>query len=168
MPSLGPYDSKAVANYFLNLAERDGKTLDSMKLQKLVYFAHGWYLAVNGQPLIDDIVEAWQYGPVIPTLYHEFKEFGGGAITRMAKTVVVSGSKIRVSVPELDPRMDTDLLNKVWETYGDMSGFQLSNLTHAPGTPWEQIWTINEGRKNVDIPDDLIKTFFTAHLNAAE
>jgi uncharacterized phage-associated protein len=163
-----PYDSKAVANYFLKLAERDGKELDPMKLQKLVYFAHGWYLAVNDQPLIDDIIEAWRYGPVIPTLYHEFKAFGRGAITRGASTMVASGTKIRFCIPELAPSSDTDFLNRIWETYGVMTAVQLSNMTHAPGTPWESVWNKNEGRKNVNIPDDLIKQYFVAQLNATE
>ncbi len=163
-----PYDSKAVANYFLGLAEREGESLDPMKLQKLVYFAHGWHLAVTGEPLIDDIVEAWQYGPVIPTIYHEFKEFGRGAITRRARRVVISGSKIRFVFPELDPSVDTELLDRVWDAYGGTSGVQLSNLTHAAGTPWDKIWTANHGRKNADIPDELIKEYFVASLNAAD
>jgi len=44
-----------------------------MKLQKLVYYAHGWHLALNNEPLIDEQVECWQYGPVISSLFHEFK-----------------------------------------------------------------------------------------------
>jgi uncharacterized phage-associated protein len=82
-----PYDSKAVANYFLDCAQRSSKKLDPMQIQKLVYFAHGWRLAAIGAALIDEMVEAWRYGPVIPSLYHEFKSFGKNPITRKASNL---------------------------------------------------------------------------------
>src|SRR5262245_61420633 len=79
------FDAKAVANRFLNLARLEEKNLTPMKLQKLVYYAQGWCLGLNDCPIINEQVEAWQYGPVIPTLYHTFKEFGNGAITALAR-----------------------------------------------------------------------------------
>src|SRR5277367_2017193 len=88
-----PYDSKAVANYFLDRADQSGKKLDPMQLLKLVYFAHGWYLADSGAPLIDEMVEAWRYGPVIPSLYHEFKAFGKNPITRKASNLIAVDKK---------------------------------------------------------------------------
>ena len=52
-----------------------------MQVIKLVYIAHGWHLAIYDVPLVDDYVQAWQYGPVIPPLYYAFKRFGSGPIT---------------------------------------------------------------------------------------
>ena len=65
------YDVRAVANFFLDQAQEEGQKLDHMKLQKLAYIAHGWHLAITGEPLFHERVEAWPYGPVIPDLYHE-------------------------------------------------------------------------------------------------
>jgi len=46
------YDAKIVANYFLDLADRDHVFVSPLKLQKLVYLAHGWSLALRGRPLL--------------------------------------------------------------------------------------------------------------------
>src|SRR5208282_4587731 len=70
------YPSMAVANWFIENLSR----VDPLKLQKLVYFAHGWHLALRDQPLIDELVEAWDYGPVVPSLYHQFKRYGNQSI----------------------------------------------------------------------------------------
>jgi len=66
----------AVANYFIKKGIDTKKSVSPMKLQKLVYFAHGWRLALYNSPLIDEAIQAWQYGPVIPGIYHEFKHYG--------------------------------------------------------------------------------------------
>ena len=99
--------AKAVANHFLDLAERDGTTLNPMKIQKLVYIAHGWHLAIMEKPLIHESVEAWTYGPVIPDLYHEFKRWGNEGIRKRAAEVRISSGageplQLRVDVPSID------------------------------------------------------------------
>ena len=78
-----PFSAAAVANEFLRLARRDEQTITPLKMQKLVYFAHGWHLALFGTPLIEEPVQAWQFGPVISSLYQEFKKFGSRAIRRL-------------------------------------------------------------------------------------
>lgn len=159
-------ETKAVANYFLELAERDGTHLTPMKLQKLVYFAHGWSLAIDDTPLIRDTVEAWQFGPVIPTLYHEFKRFGSGDITgRALRPYMPDHNSVRFIEETVTDTKTQELLDQVWSVYGKYTGIQLSNLTHASGTPWEKIYSGAKGRKNVDIPDLVIKEYFTELLH---
>ena len=76
-----PYKVEAVANWFLQYAKSNDIIIDHMKLQKMIYFANGWALGVTGEPLIDERFEAWQYGPVVPSIYHQFKAFGRRPIT---------------------------------------------------------------------------------------
>lgn len=68
-----PYSAKAVANEFLHLAKDEGRSVTPMQLLKLVYFAYGWYWAFADDRLLDERVQAWKYGPVVPSVYHEFE-----------------------------------------------------------------------------------------------
>jgi uncharacterized phage-associated protein len=160
------YDALSVANAFLKIAKNKKEKLSPLKLQKLVYFAHGWYLALKDEPLINEQIDAWQYGPVIPSIYHEFKEFGKSPIDRLAKRVTIcdlennSGSTIKVEIPSLpDDEFVEALLDKVWELYGKYSAIQLSNITHLPDTPWAETW--KEGSlRGTDISKELIRDYF--------
>lgn len=161
------FDPKAIANYFLDLAESEKIPIEPLKLQKLVYFAHGWYLAFTGKPLLNEFVEAWQYGPVIPDLYHAFKHYGSQPITGRAFSVQFEGSKIRTFVPRVDDVAANDtldftknLLNRVWNVYKSFTGIQLSSMTHQPGSPWSQTRTETQGMKNADISNDRIRQYF--------
>lgn len=155
MPQFDPLKTLAAANYFLARGREDRVPIDPLKLQKLVYFAHGWHLTVTGEPLIDEYVEAWPYGPVIPTIYHTFKHFGNSPITELAE---IGG------VAPMPSDLNTlSVLDKVWEKYGRHSGIQLSNLSHAIGSPWEEAWAKAQSAGKVrgtPIADKKIQQFF--------
>lgn len=160
------HNVKSIANYFLSLAEKKNQTLSPMKLQKLVYFAHGWHLALTGKPLIDEMVEAWSYGPVIPSLYQEFKHFGSGSITSQAKDYRFIDGKIQFETPEIpinDPVIP--LLDRIWDIYGKFTAIQLSNLTHEKGTPWDKTRN-GETPNNTDIPNNSIQEYFHTLIEA--
>src|SRR3546814_15090645 len=81
------YEPSHVANYMLERAESEGRHLTPMKLLKLVYIAYGWSLALLRKKLFDEQFRAWDHGPVVRSLYHEFKHFGGSAIRGRAVTL---------------------------------------------------------------------------------
>lgn len=154
-----PYGAKAVAYYFLELGDRDNVDISPMKLQKLIYFAHGWCLAVFDKPLIDVSVEAWRYGPVIATVYREFKKFGSNPIRGQ-----VPEPDVKAELKELkrDPQVVL-LLDRVWQIYSGYTAFQLSEMTHLPGTPWIEAREEDRfGKANVTIRDEAIKEYFEA------
>jgi uncharacterized phage-associated protein len=124
-----------------------------MKIQKLVYFAHGWHLALKDCPLIKESIEAWPYGPVVPEIYHELKRFGSGVVKgRMRdefyETPVVSDSVTR------------SLIDKVWDVYGGFDDVTLSAMTHRPDTPWSEVQRLHPGRRGIDIPDERMSAYF--------
>ncbi len=126
-----PYSAKAIANYFLDRANAVGWEITPMKMQKLVYIAHGWNLAIHGEPLFGETVEAWRYGPVIPSLYQAFKKYGASVIVDHADGVVR---------PVLDADASTkELLDKIMDVYGKMSALNLMQLTHTKGSPWRGV-----------------------------
>ncbi len=162
------YDAKAVANYFLVLADQQGMQLSSMKLQKLIYYAHGLCLSAYNRPLIDEAIEAWQYGPVVPSIYHEFKEFGSSPIRcRATEAELHEDGSIELRTPSIYDNLNSvenqetkDLLDFTWEAYGKYSAIQLSNLTHEEGTPWAETAKRYPDKRGVDIPDDLMRVWF--------
>jgi uncharacterized phage-associated protein len=170
------YGAGAIANEFLDLAvESKGEHLDAMKLQKLVYFAHGFHLGLKEEPLIDEMVEAWKFGPVIPSLYRQFETFGGDPITSRAQGYEqCDRGKWKFIICKLEQFSGLDheyvrkLIGKIWDVYGGFTGKQLSNLTHQEKTPWHQIWTQaaadGRGFKGLDIPIPVIQEHFKCLL----
>ena len=110
MYSSSPQPTLAVANFFIEKSKASGVPVDPLKLQKLIYFAHGWHLAVTGEPLLDENVEAWPYGPVVPTVYHEFKKDGNSTI---AGPATIFDGKEWV-IPRITDPSALSVLEKVW------------------------------------------------------
>jgi len=127
-----------------------------MQLQKLVYIAHGWSLAIVGEPLVRDEVQAWQWGPVIPSLYKALSKYGSG---------VVSDAIPTRDTPVPADSKDSALIERVWVSYGKMTGPQLSAITHTNGTPWNKIRKETGGKPYETIPDHLIAEHYRQLLN---
>jgi uncharacterized phage-associated protein len=137
-----------VANRLLELAEAQGKSLTPLQLMKLAYMSNGWSLGLNGRALFNDAIEAWKYGPVIPTLYHQTKGFGSGPIKETLRQP--TGEKLDAQAEEL--------LQSVMNTYGSLSGAALSNLTHREGSPWKKVW--RDGVSHLEIPTEVIREHY--------
>jgi uncharacterized phage-associated protein len=142
-----PTDAHKVANDFLRLASQRGVSLTPLQLMKLVYIAHGWMLGLAQRPLVTNRIEAWKYGPVIPTLYDTTKKFGSGAVTGELRPWFSS------SGPDLEDQ-EREMIGQVYDIYGNLSGIQLSALTHKQGTPWAA--TYRPDVSNIPISNDLI------------
>lgn len=143
--------SITVANQFIRLAKQDGKYLTPMQLLKLVYIAHGWSYGFFNEPLIDDDIEAWKYGPVIPALYQAIKKYGNTAITQ---DISYPWFKSEDSLSENNAKV----INFVYKKYGHFDGIQLSMLTHEQGTPWSEVFNpLSWGDK---IPNSIIHTHY--------
>jgi uncharacterized phage-associated protein len=151
-----PYPSKAVANFFLRLGWDSESPIDPMKLQKLVYIAHGWHLALAKTPLVEERIQAWEYGPVIPALYREFKMFGAEPIDWEAGE---PGHRPNIASYDIETKR---FLERIWELYGDYSGIQLSKMTHQADSPWDKVRVTNGGSlpRRVQIPDDVIQDHY--------
>jgi uncharacterized phage-associated protein len=154
------YSSLAVANFFIGKSLEDGiPDLTPMKLQKLVYYAHGWHLALNDTPLLTERVEAWPFGPVISNLYHETKKWGNASITNF-----LSNGR---STPHIDDPITRDLLESIWSTYSKYSANKLSNATHIENSPWDQVMKKSGGvKKHLIIDDRIIADYFTKRIHA--
>ena len=145
-----------VANAVLQSAEEQGFSVTPMQLQKLVYFCNGWNLELRNEPLVSDNFEAWQYGPVHPSIYHEFKTYGQEAI-RSGSNLGFGGDPVQANLSSAE----ASLIDEVVRIYGGLSGPQMSNLTHRSGTPWSETWNNGLGKGN-SIPSLRIADEFRA------
>ena len=140
-----------IADEVLRSAKAKGIPLTPLKLMKLVYMAYGWFWANRDEPLFNERIEAWKYGPVIPHLYHASKKFGRDVIPEdLILDGVTTNDDIR------------GFIDKVVDEYGEMSGFSLSSLTHQPDTPWEKVCC--EGVSDIEIPPTLIRDHYQKDL----
>ncbi len=134
---MSSYDALAVANSIIEISQKNKSEITHLKLQKLTYFSHGWYLVLTeGIPLIYEPILAWKYGPVIKSIYDEFKLFGDRPIDKLAKKI---SGPFNLLEKDICPKVENDyplgLLNKVWEVYGNSHALYLSEVTHLPGFP---------------------------------
>lgn len=133
-----------------------GKVTTNFQLQKLIYFCHGWALALMGRPLVTEQFEAWTYGPVLPSVYHTFKVFSSNPIPYNHPYVL-----------KQEPLVDESslaLIDRVLEVFGEVTPHQLSNLSQMPDSPWRYVWDLKSG--SIDIPDDSIQFYFKRLANS--
>lgn len=140
------YDARNIANWFVDRKLRDGGSLSVMSLLKLTYIAHGWFLEMRNRPLFSNKIQAWQYGPVIPEVYDSFRSQG----VNISQPSSFNGAPISA--------VDQDFLEQIYNIYGNMSAFRLSELTHEEGGPWQVSSML--GGSYANIPDDLIKSHY--------
>lgn len=151
------YDSLAVANHILRAGDAFGVPIDNLKLQKLLYFAHGFWYSIKGRPLLDEAVQAWKFGPVIYSAYQEFRRFGSDPILARA---VTNGRIARLGQSQEDEDVRRFLEAIVWH-FRNSSGLELARKTHAQGTPWRRVVTQEGGFGNFEqIPESAIKSYF--------
>ncbi|GAB1543762.1 DUF4065 domain-containing protein [Scytonema sp. NUACC21] len=111
-----------IAQFFIHLANSTGSYISNLKLQKLVYYAQAWHLALYNEPLFEEDFEAWVHGPVIPKLYGEYKKFSWRPIFQ------------EVQQPELSESI-RNFLNEVAEVYFVCDAYELELMTHQED-PW--------------------------------
>lgn len=171
-----PTSAAAAANYFLakGRVEPDVPPIDQMKLQKLLFYGHAWYLALRNMPLFPENIEAWPWGPVVRDVYFQTREFGRNPVTKDVSRIVLNktqGSylaRARLETPQVADEETKAFLDAIWDTHKEYTGIQLSNATHAPGEPWTVVNETYNGDLDgkPTIPNDLISEIFNRKLPA--
>ncbi|MCI9585189.1 MAG: SocA family protein [Bacilli bacterium] len=159
-----------IANWFLwknkieqieNITEYDEyevyEGLTHLKLQKLIYFAQGLFLAYTKKPLFNEKVMAWEHGPVVKEVYNNFSRFKRNEITiDLNKKELDIIDKL-----EAEEKIST-VLNFVYENFGKYTAWQLREMTHIKGGPWEKI--VSEKGLNNEIPQKLMGLYFNKYV----
>lgn len=148
--------SEIIANEFVQKGIQSGMPVTQMKLQKMVFFAHGLHLALHGTPLIDESFYAWKFGPVIPRIYTLYKSWGSSKIIDTKITAVVDFG------PKLS-HTERETVEYTWEITKAIDGISLSNWSHAEGSPWAEAYRNGLGENSL-IRNEAIKRYFEQHI----
>lgn len=162
-PGSGPYDARAVANMLLDRA--GSIPITHIALQKLLFFAHGYYRLTRGVPLVAGAFEAWDYGPVHPVVYQAFKSAGREPITARASAFDYVSGTLK-NLPKPDDPWATEQIDRVLATMGRWPVKRLVDLSHAPRGPWRE--TVNKngtgGVLGLQISDSVLVERFRFHM----
>lgn len=147
------HDSRAIANRLLLIAKDHGRSLTIMQLLKLIFFAHGWTLALLDRPLSKNKAQAWRHGPVFPHVYRALPGSGSEEIRDL-----INDKKTGLPFSSRFSPEEEDIMQTVVEGYGHEHAFILSKITHEEDSPWST--TFKERGPYSDIPDGTIKNYF--------
>jgi uncharacterized phage-associated protein len=150
-------DPRIIANYMLDVAANKGVSLTNLALQKLLFFAHAISLAERKTKLVSGYFEAWQFGPVHPTVYQAFKAAGPNTIDFRAESFDPV-TRTRRSLQQLADSATRDICDRVMVQFGRMSAGRLVDITHAVGGPWHQVVSASKTGANIGlrISDEII------------
>ena len=131
------YFAVSVANSIIKLAKaRNITNLTPMKLQKLMYFAQFWYVKKFNKFLINDWFSRWEFGPVIPSIYHQLKYYGSNPVNNYIWLLSANNEAIVYMIGN-NPNA-WDFLNKVLDAYGNLDGVSLLAVTQHDNSAWSR------------------------------
>lgn len=118
------YNAITLAHYFVRESQNSKVPITTFKAEFMVYFAHGWHLAIDGRPLIDEPIKAWRHGPVVESVHKFYSK-----VKDIYRTLDES---------QLDAikEMDQEFLDGIWMHYGHLNEMQMLSLCTEDGTPW--------------------------------
>lgn len=141
------YKALDIANKIISKTDLEhGDTISNLKLQKMMYYQQGFHLAYFGTPLFDEDIVVWQYGPVVPSVYQEYKSFESNSISTSKEGISLSDD-------------EEELFNNVYEEYNQFSAVALMKMTHEE-TPWKTT------EINSVISRDKMAAFFKTQIEA--
>ncbi len=143
------FDSIKMANFILSMAYNKGTPLNMTQLQKILFICYGYYLAEKDQIFINESPKAWPFGPVFPNTQKNIKL---DKITELTNPDFI------------EIQEEKELINKVeqiLDRYGKYTATQLSNWSHAHGSPWDKTTKLKGFKWNMPIPNEFVKQYFS-------
>lgn len=167
-----PYDALDVARYIVNRFHSDEYkntkySISNMKLQKLLYFVQAYFLVEKNKPCFKESIKAWQYGPVVPSVYHEFKNYGNLSIPEVDSYLQPNPDALlgleRVKYKSQISDADKHSIDKVVDIFKDSSAIGLMEVTHNQ-KPWKDAYD-KKSETDGTITNEAIKSYFKDELN---
>ncbi len=141
------YSAISIAKYIIAHESASNRTVSNLRLQKLLYFVQAQFLVTTGSACFSDPIEAWDFGPVVPTVYHEYKIFGSSNIP----CFVDCDGVLDISTS------DKSIIDKMVDRCSKYTTPTLVSFTHDQ-RPWKDAYF--RPYKNNQITNESIKSFF--------
>lgn len=128
------YNALSVAHYIIGYCNERGRGISNLKLQKLLYFVQAEFLVSSpgNTPCFKDRIEAWDFGPVVPNVYHQYKLFGSSIIpARMNDALAAYYEDIAFE--------DQLLIDAIVDDVSKYTASQLVQITHNQA-PWKNAY----------------------------
>lgn len=157
----------SVANYIIE--EYKDKQINNLHLQKLLYYLQANYMIENdGELLFTDDMEKWKLGPVVPNVYHSFKEYGPSPITDAYTEFEISFNAIKgtISFVEKEDSIEDctkEFIDKIMQYLLKYDKFELVQLTHEHPMWKEDESLIINGVKNIKYRYEDMREYFINH-----
>ena len=155
---MNEYSAIDIARYVINYSWDINAPLSNLKLQKLLYFIQGNFLRILNRPCFKDDIEAWKYGPVVPTVYSKFKRYGSNNINRIEYIYEFEENKYEAIKKDFKPILsdeEAQIIQGVVSACKDYSANYLVKLTHSQ-SPWKKSY----GKNNNVISIELMREYF--------
>jgi len=123
------YNAIDIARYVIFHENQAGRIISNLRLQKLLYFIQAQFLVAHHEPCFSDRIEAWDFGPVVPNVYHEYKIFGSSNIPASQNNNSNTICK-----------NDCTLIDNILQQASRYSTSQLVSITHNQ-KPWKNAYT---------------------------
>lgn len=160
-----PYNVLDVCRHVINYSNQNDYGISNLKLQKILYFIQAYFLInkKDHNPCFNEGIEAWDFGPVVPEAYREYKQYGSGDIPTVESYIVFDKDNIwdsnRVKFTDsVINSEDKALINKIIDKFSDYSATDLVALTHKQ-SPWIDSYVPHQ---NNEIKIDAIRKYFNA------
>lgn len=140
------YSALLIAKYIISRCNELGRSISNLKLQKILYFVQAEFLVDTGSPCFFETIYAWDFGPVVPEVYREYKVYGSANIPALVAAVL-----------RRIPNEDIDRINGIVDEASKFSASQLVDITHHQ-TPWIEAY--KPGCNN-PISIDSIREYFS-------
>lgn len=152
------YSAFEIADYILGLQEDEGllwgeeqtsERITHLKLQKLLYYSQGFFLAITGQPLFKEKVVAWHHGPVVLEIWEEYKKHKSDGLPIPQEAVSLGNSHVE------------KIIKSVYKRYGQYGAWKLRAMTHRE-EPWQSCHVKD---RIIEIPTEVLRVFFSKLRN---
>lgn len=143
---MAKYTAIDIAKYIINKCTLDGVPISNLQLQKMLFYVQKHFLQTSSA-LFDDDFEAWQFGPVIPSVYYQY--CGHGAVPIKMIYPIKLENLNRDEIENIDNIINEKRIKNPWD---------LVMETHKKGGAWYRTYDNGFGNRDI-IPKDNIRLY---------